>query len=52
VLAYGRLRESRNFYEFSADAGLLGRDGVYDGEASWVAQCLKEIGERKVLRRK
>jgi hypothetical protein len=52
VLAHGRLRESRNFYEFSADAGLLGRDGVHDGEASGMTQCLKEFGERKVLRRK
>jgi hypothetical protein len=52
VLAHGRLRKPCNFYEFSADAGILGRDGVNDGEARWVAKCFKEFGERKVLRGK
>jgi len=49
VLAHRRLRESRNLYEFSADAGLLCRDGINDGESGRMAQCLKEFGERKVL---
>jgi hypothetical protein len=31
---------------------LLGRDGVHDGEAGRMTQCLKEFGERKVLRGK
>lgn len=49
VLAHRGLRQARDFDEFSAHAGLLGRNGLDDCEAGRVANGFEKVGECEVL---